>query len=196
MSPQPTFQPNPSTGPRTDAGKAASSQNALRHGLASGTIIIPGEDPEAFQSFAASLKKDYAPANTIEEVLVADMARHHWLKDRAMRLQDEGIANVSAGQLPDNFAVLLRYQTTNERAFHKAFATLTTLQNQRKSEQRDFVSQYEERIAAVACQQRRAIVSGLKKPSDFPPLPTFAEFVARKTTPNSPAAPLQTPPAA
>jgi len=60
MSPQPQLEPNKSTGPRTDAGKAVSSQNSLRHGLASGTVVIPGEDPEFFQAFAASFKKDYA----------------------------------------------------------------------------------------------------------------------------------------
>ncbi|MCU1257860.1 MAG: hypothetical protein JWO80_745, partial [Bryobacterales bacterium] len=32
-----------STGPRTEAGKSRSSQNALRHGLASGRLIIEGE---------------------------------------------------------------------------------------------------------------------------------------------------------
>jgi len=185
MSPQPVPQPNPSTGPKTEAGKAASSQNALRHGLASGTILVPGEDPEAFQSFAASLKTHYAPANAIEEVLVADMARHHWLKDRAMRLHDEGIANAAAGQLPDNFAVLLRYQTTNERAFHKALAALTTLRKERKSEQREFVSQYENGPGTAARQQQRAIAAGHKKASDFAPLPTFEEFVARQYAPPS-----------
>ncbi|MDQ6678633.1 MAG: hypothetical protein M3Z09_15215 [Acidobacteriota bacterium] len=187
MSPQPQteLEPNPSTGPKTEAGKAVSSRNALRHGLASGAVLIPGEDPEAFPAFALSLKTLYAPANAIEEVLVADMARHHWLKDRAMRLQDEGIANASAGQLPDNFAVLLRYQTTNERAFHKAFAALTTLQKERKSEQREFVSQYEDGPGTTARQQQRAIAAGHKKPSDFAPLPTFQEFVARKFAPPS-----------
>ncbi|MDQ6679331.1 MAG: hypothetical protein M3Z09_18770 [Acidobacteriota bacterium] len=185
MCPESEPKPNASTGPRTEAGKAASSQNALRHGLASGTIIVPGEDPEAFQSLAASLKKLYAPANTMEELLVADMARHHWLKDRAMRLQDEGIANAPAGELPANFAVLLRYQATNERAFHKALATLTTLQKQRKSDHREFVSQYEEQIGSTARHQQKAIASGYRKSSDFPPLPTFEEFVARKFMPPS-----------
>jgi len=185
MSPQPASQQNPSTGPKTEAGKAVSSQNALRHGLASGTIVVPGEDPEVFQAFAASLKTQYAPANAIEEVLVADMARHHWLKDRAMRLQDEGIANAPKGQLPDNFSVLLRYQTTNERAFHKAFAVLTILQKERKSEQREFVSQYENTVGTFARQQQRTIAAGHKKASDFAPLPTFEEFVARQYAPPS-----------
>jgi len=185
MCPQNEPKPGASTGPRTDAGKAVSSQNSLRHGLASGTVVIPGEDPEAFQVFAASFKKDYAPANTIEEVLVADMARHHWLKERAMRLQDEGLAKAAAGELPDNFAVLLRYQTTNERAFHKALATLTSLQKQRKSDHREFASQYQERVGVGARRQQREIAAGHAKASDFPPIPTFEEFVASHFLPPS-----------
>jgi hypothetical protein len=41
---------NASTGPRTAAGKAISSQNALKHGLASGRLIIEGEDPADYQA--------------------------------------------------------------------------------------------------------------------------------------------------
>ena len=33
-----------STGPRTEAGKAASSHNALKHGLTAQTVLLPGED--------------------------------------------------------------------------------------------------------------------------------------------------------
>ena len=36
-----------STGPRTDAGKHKSSQNALSHGLYSTQTLLPGEDPAA-----------------------------------------------------------------------------------------------------------------------------------------------------
>ena len=36
-----------STGPRTPEGKAASSSNALKHGMDAASIVIPGEDPAA-----------------------------------------------------------------------------------------------------------------------------------------------------
>src|ERR1700693_1905973 len=38
-----------STGPRTDAGKQRSSQNALRHGLTARSAVIPSEDPADYQ---------------------------------------------------------------------------------------------------------------------------------------------------
>ena len=56
MAPQPAPKhSHKSTGPRTASGKAASSQNALRHGLASGTILIPGEDPEQLAALQQAL---------------------------------------------------------------------------------------------------------------------------------------------
>ncbi len=137
-----------STGPRTEAGKAASSQNALRHGLASGTLLIPGEDPEQFAALRDGLFTHYQPAGVIETLLVEDMARHHWLKDRALRLQGEALAIAPPGEIPASFAVLLRYQTTNERAFHKALATLEALRHQQlaiSKTQQQFVSQQRRR---------------------------------------------------
>jgi len=63
-------------------------------------LSSPAKILKPFRPSPLPSRRDYAPANTIEEVLVADMARHHWLKDRAMHLQDEGLAKVAAGELP------------------------------------------------------------------------------------------------
>jgi hypothetical protein len=38
-----------STGPRTPEGKSRSRLNALKHGLTARTLVLPGEDPEAFR---------------------------------------------------------------------------------------------------------------------------------------------------
>ena len=38
-----------STGPRTDAGKARSRLNGLKHGLRAQVLVLPDEDPAAFQ---------------------------------------------------------------------------------------------------------------------------------------------------
>jgi hypothetical protein len=134
-------QPNKSksTGPRTPAGKAISSRNSTKHGLASGQLIIPGEDPAAFEAMLADFEDDYQPANAIESALVHDLAKFRWLTDRALRLQSEAFTN-EAPMIPFNLGVLMRYQNTNHRAFHATLKALQTIQKERKKRENKFVS--------------------------------------------------------
>jgi hypothetical protein len=130
-----------STGPRTAEGKARSSMNALKHGLASGQLIIEGESLADFESLEAALLEEHAPATPTETLLVKDMAKSYWLKDRAIRFQAVAF-NISAPHLdkmaaPLDLSVLLRYQIANERNFYRALKTLQTIQKERKQ----FVSQ-------------------------------------------------------
>ncbi|MBV8553271.1 MAG: hypothetical protein JOY54_18385 [Acidobacteriaceae bacterium] len=135
-----TSQPAPghSTGPRTPEGKAVSSRNAFKHGLASGEIIAPGENPEEFESLLESLRDEHTPATLTEDLLIRQMAQSWWLAQRALRLQNTCFHSeeVDARKL----ALFLRYQTTHERAFHKALAALIRLQKERRRNQAHFVS--------------------------------------------------------
>lgn len=44
-----------STGPRTAAGQASSSQNAVSHGLFAREALMPGEDAAQFRRFARAM---------------------------------------------------------------------------------------------------------------------------------------------
>lgn len=133
-----------STGPVTPEGKAASSRNSLKHGLASGTLIIPGENPADFEALLQDLLHDHQPANTTEGLLVQEMAQSYWLTQRALRLQSECFS--AEGIDEKRLALFLRYQTTHERAFHKALNVLIRLQKERRRAEhtsaRGFVSQH------------------------------------------------------
>jgi hypothetical protein len=125
-------------GPRTAAGKAASSKNSFKHGLGSGRILIEGEDPAAFEALVADLEADYRPATETEALLVHDLAKFHWLADRAIHLQAEAFATSAWPEMPTSLNVLLRYQTTNQRAFQTTLKSLQALQKERKvAEQTD-----------------------------------------------------------
>jgi hypothetical protein len=133
-----------STGPQTGAGKARSSQNALRHGLASNCILVGDEVPEDFDALVGDLVAEHQPATATEELLVKQMAQNFWLIQRAMRLQCQRLNesdNRDRKLVPPELALLIRYQTANERAFHKALATLTKLQQERTKAADRFVSQ-------------------------------------------------------
>jgi hypothetical protein len=118
-----------STGPRTFPGKLASSRNATKHGLAGGQIIIPGEDPAAFDALLAALVEEHQPANATEELLITEVAQSHWLSQRAIRLQNDCFT--ADGIDTKHLALFLRYQTTHQRAFHKALNTLIALQKRK-----------------------------------------------------------------
>ena len=119
-------------GPRTQAGKTASSKNSFKHGLASGRILIEGEDPAEFEALVADLEADYQPATETEALLVHDLAKFHWLADRAIRLQAVAFAASALPEMPASLNVLIRYQTTNQRAFQATLKSLQALQKERK----------------------------------------------------------------
>lgn len=125
-----------STGPRTSAGKMASSRNSLKHGLAAPQLIIPGEDRTAFDALLADLLDEHQPANISEELLVHQIAQSWWLTQRALRFQNECFTAEGVDQ--KRLSLFLRYQTTHERAFHKALSALTRL---KKDRAHGFVSQ-------------------------------------------------------
>jgi hypothetical protein len=119
-----------STGPATEEGKARSGRNNFRHGLASGQLIVPGEDPAEFEALAQGLFNEHQPATTTEENLVLAMAQHFWLGQRAIRLQNEAFAS---GGSVSQLSLLLRYQTSNQRAGSRCLADLFKLRAERKT---------------------------------------------------------------
>ena len=76
-----------STGPRTLIGKGTSRPNAITHGLTSGTLILPGEDPLEFQNRLVSWTARLEPCNPFEHDLVRQAVSHSWRLDRADRVQ-------------------------------------------------------------------------------------------------------------
>jgi hypothetical protein len=76
-----------STGPRTAEGKAASSRNALRHGLASQQLILFDETEEAFEQFHGELRAAHAPVDAAEAALVERIAVAHWRLRRVWRAE-------------------------------------------------------------------------------------------------------------
>ena len=74
-----------STGPRTPEGKARSSQNALRHGLASIShhSFLAAEDRTAFERMLAGYVRIYQPAHADEVDLLTDAVFCKWRQQRA-----------------------------------------------------------------------------------------------------------------
>ena len=123
-----------STGPKTETGKAASCLNNLRHGLSGLFSILPSEDAAQYEALTESLRQEHQPATATELILVEKLAQHFWLSQRAQRLADH------AGDA-QKFSVLLRYQSTHDRAFHKCLDQLAKLRAEKQKNEIGFESQ-------------------------------------------------------
>ena len=81
-----------STGPRTEAGKAASRGNALKHGLTAAQVVIHGEDPTAYDAFRAQLIEEIAPIGSLEATLAHDLVATLWRLRRVPFLENAMLA--------------------------------------------------------------------------------------------------------
>jgi hypothetical protein len=137
------LRPGHSTGPRSIQGKATSSRNSFKHGLASGQLIIPGEDAAEYESLLNALLDEHQPANTTEEMLVRELAQSYWLMQRAMALQNDAFTATAVNT--KQLTLFLRYYTTYERVFHRTLNALMRLKKEaaraEKERIRQFVSQ-------------------------------------------------------
>src|SRR5207237_8360223 len=76
-----------STGPRTPEGKRRVSLNALTHGLTASTAVLPFENPDHFEKFAAALRAELRPAGFLQTLLSERVIDAAWKLRRASRAQ-------------------------------------------------------------------------------------------------------------
>jgi hypothetical protein len=168
-----------STGPKTPHGKAASSRNAIRHGLTASQLLLPGEDAAAYESLHLSLTQSHSPAAGLETILVDQIAQCVWRLNRARRIErdilDRDLIAVG-GELGPQLDKILRYVTAIEREFHRAVRELTALQAARvRNHAAERKAQASREIALMEAQLRDRVLS--KIPEN--PFPLTTEEVAR-----------------
>jgi hypothetical protein len=134
-----------STGPRSVEGKSASSMNALKHGADAASIIIPGEDPAAYEALAADYRRDLKPSGAVEDFQVDTIIHADWQRRRLQRVEAKLYRELIAeGATPDDIDVApLRDSKTGkllikvwgqiaklERAHGRALAALRRLRSE------------------------------------------------------------------
>ena len=76
-----------STGPRSSAGRAISSRNALKHGLCSDQPFLRGEEPEGFHALVDDLSSTFQPVGEAEETLILRIAAIQWRLGRTFPME-------------------------------------------------------------------------------------------------------------
>ncbi|MBV9765814.1 MAG: hypothetical protein JOZ48_13290 [Acidobacteriaceae bacterium] len=178
-----------STGPKTDEGKAKSCLNNFHWGFCGTFKVLPSEDQENFDTMLAGLRVEHKPTTMTETLLVNKMAQHYWLSQRAMRLQEMTMAeDLPAREQERDFALYLRYQTTNDRAF-KCLNDLLKLRAEQRKAQIGFESQrrqQEDHARKLSIEKRKQDVHKMdillaEAKADHQLLPNFQlEFAQKK----------------
>ena len=143
-----------SLGPKTEAGRKRSSQNALKHGLTAHTLVLPSEDPEEFQQFLTSYLDHFQPIGPAEIDAVHEMVAARWRLQRLAIIENQLYAEAldhveenadgplgAPQSLADAFTwlagsnsynFLQRQEARLERTYSRALRNLIQLQRLRK----------------------------------------------------------------
>jgi hypothetical protein len=87
-----------STGPKTSAGKKASSMNALKHGLRATHRIIAGENPADYAALQQGVYDEFSPQNAYQRALADEVADCLWWDSRRKRVEAGLLSSDLSGQ--------------------------------------------------------------------------------------------------
>lgn len=149
-----------STGPKTNAGKAAVRLNAVKHGMTAKVIVMPHESELDYHEIRSALIEDYAPGNAQELMLVDQIAAGYWRTIRARRFErsmfdnqlrtkkdehdidttpnskdDEGCAVILQVSTPETYHNYFRYDGSISRDYYRAVTALERMQAARRREE-------------------------------------------------------------
>jgi len=150
-----------STGPRSQAGKLASSRNALKHGILARHTIIARDDyresEDEFADLLSGLYDDCHPEGALEELLVQQIAICYWRLRRILHADAHEFGkNLAKIQKPpdtidfygetitfhdpvlpptERLDVILRYSKSTQNEMYRALDYLDQLQRNRGSRQ-------------------------------------------------------------
>ena len=95
-----------STGPRTPQGKAAISQNAIKHGLTAARVVITSESQAEFRLHRDQILDELAPVSPMESMLAERIVTLSWRLKRVCRIQNQTIDVMNAPKTLDPLAKL------------------------------------------------------------------------------------------
>jgi hypothetical protein len=156
-----------STGPKTEAGKAASSHNALKTGLTGRTVVLPTDDVEAYTQHVERFLLDYQPPTDAEKSLVQTIADTEWRLLRVPSLES-GLYAVGRRQLAEQFAdepdsavraVMIEAQVflTFRKDLHNLALQEARLRRQRNNDVAELKALQKQRKEDAESQMRKAV---------------------------------------
>ena len=101
-----------STGPKTQAGKARSSQNARKHGLLAQAATLLAEPNQERDALLASYRAELRPTSTQEDLFVRELAVSDWRIKQLDRME----LGVLACQMQNTYDTILNLESAQRYA--------------------------------------------------------------------------------
>lgn len=137
-------RPLKKSGPQTRHGKQNSKQNALKHGIFSKVVLLRDEPQAELDSLLGGLRIDLEPEGELEDRLVDKLVIVAWRLRRLIiafgerplnleRMSPVDVVSITNYGAP-TLELLLRYESSLERAFDRTLGQLERRQRIRKGE--------------------------------------------------------------
>jgi hypothetical protein len=124
-----------STGPRTDPGKARSSQNARTHGLTAKHLNLGDQEREEFEQLVAEYRADIRPQGPVQETMFRELVLAAWnllrvehMEAAICALEPDPLKLVLNEDLLRKLERLAAYRARIHSAYHRSLRSLTELQ--------------------------------------------------------------------
>src|SRR5713101_7917683 len=127
-------------GPKTAAGKARVSINALTHGISSTRLVVPGESSTEWETHRRTFVEALAPAGPVETALAERVASAGWRLRRVTAYEEAAIAErqhlatASARLLPHPLDIdkIIRFEAHLNRQVYQALHQLEAMRAERR----------------------------------------------------------------
>ncbi|MBS1875813.1 MAG: hypothetical protein JSU00_21540 [Acidobacteria bacterium] len=161
------------TGPRTAEGKAASSRNAVKHGLTARQALITGESQADFDALLESVAADRKPVGELEIQFTGEIAACLWRLARARKRESDLLERFDFFTTPGGREIdrLIRYTSSIERQLNRASVRLYQLQAERRK--------LESAAPAPAPEPAAAPEKAMAAAAGSPAPPSAGEFVSQ-----------------
>jgi len=136
-----------STGPKTEAGKAASKMSATKHGLCARTILGSAAELQQHREYSEALREDLEPVGALEVTLVQNIADAQFQLDRTRAMEQNLF-----------FETALKYtdEADETRDFDADYDQGQAFTFEAKSKQLDLLARYGNRFHRQIIQNQNA----------------------------------------
>ena len=129
-------------GPKTAAGKARVSLNALTHGISSTRLVVPGERSTDWETYRRNIVDALAPVGPVETALAERVASAFWRLRRVTAYEEATLAErqdletPSARLLPHPVDIdkVVRYEAHLSRQLYQALHELEAMRAARRGQ--------------------------------------------------------------